>query len=191
MKFDINLNFFKIDLGFTFRLEKKDFSYAIGTYSLCSDGKHCVYLDYDNFREEWLTSEIKFLIEKYKLSDFYIFISSSNLDKVKFHAICFDKLTARYYNDIVMESNADMLFRNNSFFDLQNARVLRFSAKTESQINRPKFHKLIKSPYNLKQKSLSHITFYEKMFDIKIRNKSNNDNINDIGIIKYATLKRG
>jgi len=190
MRTIFNINLFGIDIGFNFRIQRKDFAYAIGTYSMCSDGKHVVYLDYDNFREEWLFDEMKHLIKEHKLSDIYIFSSSETKKGRSFHCICFDKFKAREYNDLVMGTNADVLFRNNSFFDLQNARVLRFSAKTNSQINRPKLYKVIRSKYSIRPKSLSHILFYERMFGIEIKNKELNDGKNDIGIIKYATIKK-
>ena len=171
------------------RLIRKDLSYACGTYSICGDGNHVVYMDYDNFREEWLIDELNHLIRRYRLSHFYIFTSSQKSSRKKFHAVCFDKLSARQYNDLIMSSNADVLFRNNSFFDLQNARVLRFSVKTASQINRPRFHKIILSPHHKRKKSYAHILFYKRMFGIEIDDK-NHDERKDIGLLKYATVKR-
>jgi len=185
-----NNRFFDFQIDFLFRISKIKKGFAIGTYSICNDGKHIIYLDYDNFRFEWLIDELNYLRQRYKLSNFYIFRSSKvGGGKYKHHCVCFDKVTARVYNEIVMESNADMLFKNNGFFDFENARVLRFSSKTKSSIGMPYYHGFLESKYNNKQKSRGHINFYRKMFDIPEEhiNLKNIDNSEGLRIISYAT----
>lgn len=186
--------FFDIQLDFVFKISRIKKGFAIGTYSICQDGKHIIYLDYDNFRFEWLLGELKHLKEKFKLSNFYIFRSSQVGNNLyKHHAVCFDKISARVYNQIVMESNADMLFKHNGFFDLENARVLRFSGKSKSRIGMPYYHGFISSKYQSKSKSNGHMEFYKKMFDIpkKHFNYKNVDKSERIQIISYATQNIG
>lgn len=173
-------------INFSFRLSHLKTGVAVGTYSICSDGKHIIYLDYDNFREEWLLDELRYLRDKYKLSNFYILSSSLQDKKYKFHAVCFDKVNARLYNEIVLKSNADMLFKKNNFFDNENARVLRFSGKNKSSIKMPKYYGFLKSKFHQRKKSLGHINFYRKMFNMCITN-INHDNKDDIQVIRYTT----
>jgi len=173
-----------------FRVTKVKKGFAIGTYSICQDGKHVIYLDYDNFRFEWLLDEIKYLKERFKLGNFYILRSSKiGGGKYKHHVVCFDKVSARVYNEIVMESNADMLFKNNGFFDLENARVLRFSGKTKSNIGVPRYHGYVNSKHQHRPKSRGHIEFYKKMFNIPDDNlkQKNIDKSEGLRIISYAT----
>lgn len=180
--------FFNLVVNFNLKFSWLKSGVAVGTYSICEDGKHIIYLDYDNFRYEWLKDELKHLKEKYKLSNFYILRSSkSETGHFKHHAVCFDKVTAREYNEIVMESNADMLFKKNNFFDLENSRVLRFSAKSKSQIQMPYYHSRIRSKHCKRKKSLAHIGFYNRMFGIKNINRKNHDGKTGIGIIQYTT----
>jgi hypothetical protein len=179
---------YQVDI--TIRLTKYKHGFAVGTYSLCGDGKHVIYLDYDNFRFEWLLQEIKELIEKHKLSNFYVLRSSvAGKGKYKHHAVCFDKVSARHYHEIVNESNADIHFRNNGFFDLENARVLRCSGKSNSCIDAPKFYAVISSQYALKQKSMAHILFYKNMFAIPDTyiDYARADDSTAVNILSYAT----
>lgn len=160
--------------------------YAIGTYSICKDGKHCIYLDYDSFRIEWLLDELRGIRNKYMLSDFYIFCSS---DKKKYHAVCFDKVNAKLYNLIIEESNVDALFKYNHLFDYENSRVLRFSGKGE--VPMPEFFGVLKSKYHKRIKSFAHINFYKSVFQIndKLINYSNHDSSEGLNIISYATRR--
>lgn len=180
--------YFDFVINFSFKLSKLSTGFAVGTYSICKDGSHVLYFDYDNFRFEWLLDELRHLRDKYKLSNLYIFRSShKSIGKYKHHVVCFDKCSAREYNDIILSSNADMLFKKNSFFDLENSRVLRFSGKSKSQIGMPVYYGAIKSKYNKRNKSTAHIDFYERMFKFKVINRKKEDKQDDIKIISYST----
>lgn len=172
-------------IQFSFKIDWIKKGFAVGTYSICKDGKHCIFLDYDNFRYEWMVSELKHLQKKYKLSHFYVFKSS----EFNHHAVCFDKVNARIYNDIVQDSNCDVLFRNNGFFDLENARVLRFTAKTKSLKNMPYFYKIIKSKIDFYPKSSPHINFFRVIYGIdnKLINYKYQDHEVGLRMISYAT----
>lgn len=184
-----NKRLLNIQIDFLFRVSYAKKGWAIGTYSICKDGRHIIYLDYDNFRFEWLIEELKFLRDKYKLSDFYIFRSSGNAGKYKHHAVCFDKVTAKIYNNIVQDTNSDMLFKNNGMFDLENARVLRFSGKVNSNIAMPYLYGTLRSKYHKKQKSSAHINFYKSVFKITdgVINESGLDGSDGLRVISYAT----
>lgn len=181
-----NRRFFNFQLDFSMRLTKVKKGFSLGTYSICEDGKHVIYLDYDNFRFEWMKSELECLQNKYLLSPFYILESSNREGIGHYHAVCFDKISAQMYNNIIQNSNADVLFKNNDVFDLKNSRVLRFSAKTESPIQSPKFLCKLDSEFNFFEKSTPHINFYEKIFNFQI-DRSNEDYMNNMNIISYIT----
>jgi hypothetical protein len=181
-----NRRIFNFQIDFSLRLNHIKKGFALGTYSICKDGKHVIYLDYDNFRIEWLIDELEHFIDKYELSSFYIFSSSHKDGRNNYHVVCFDKVTPEQYNDLVRESNADSLFKNNDMFDLKNSRVLRFSGKTKSSIDSPMFFKKIESNYNYKEKSTAHIRFYQKIFNVDI-DDYNGDGNEEINIISYAT----
>jgi hypothetical protein len=179
---------FDIQLDYSISLKRKKTGFAFGTYSICNDGKHVIYLDYDSFRFEWLLGELRYLIKKFKLSHFYILRSSQyEIGKYKHHAVCFDKVDGKLYDAIVRESNADMLFKNNMFYDLENSRVLRFSAKSNSSIARPYYYAKLVSKFHQRKKSLAHILFYERMFNVKWIDKINHDGNKEVDIISYQT----
>jgi len=153
---------------------------TLGIYDICKNGKHIVFLDYDKFRLEWLENEIKYLQNKYKLSDFYIFQSSP----YSYHAVCFDMLSNFLHNKILMETNIDDSFLNAMRFDY-GSRVLRVFPK--GQTKKPKLLKIIKSINNQYQKSIDHIKAFEYNYDISIKNKKNGVNLDEIYLIDYPT----
>ena len=61
---------FNFSLELKFSLTHNRTAMAIGTYSICNDGKHVIYLDYDKFRIEWLKDELRYLQKEYNLSSF-------------------------------------------------------------------------------------------------------------------------
>ena len=189
MKVGLRFNLFNFETKFNVSFVKKKVGFVIGSYSLCHDGKHVVYLDYDRFRREWMEQELTYLIEKYKLSDFYILSSSSEGVNEKFHAVCFDKTSPKEYQIIAHDSNCDTSFKNINNFDYHNARVLRFSGKSNSKINHPVLISIIKSLYNLRHKSKMHLDMYSKLGFIPEHkmNRINQDNSDNVKVVCYTT----
>ena len=153
---------------------------TIGVYDICKNGKHVLFLDYDKFRFEWLVNEIKYLQKKYKLSDFYIFKSSS----YSFHAVCFDMLSNYLHTRVLMETNIDDSFLNAMRFDY-GSRVLRIFPK--GRTDKPQFLKIIKSRFNKHPKSLDHIKLFENNYNIKVENKRGGISLDEIYLINYPT----
>jgi len=180
-----------IEVSKKFKVHRINFSFKLfvwttpktrttGVYDICKNGRHILLLDYDKFRLEWLENEIKYLQQKYKLSDFYIFQSS----QYSYHAVCFDMLENYLHNQILRQTNIDESFMNATKFDY-GSRVLRIFPKGKTP--KPKFLKTIKSRFNKYPKSLDHIELFEKNYDIKITNKTKAKKLGEIYLINYPT----
>jgi hypothetical protein len=140
---------------------------------------HVIFLDYDRFMLQWLVDELKYFIEKYKLSEFIIMESSP----LSYHAICFSQVTWKEAMTIINESNCDDLYKDAATFDFKS-KVLRTFPKGDTPM--PKFKMIVPSNHNQKTKSLGHINYYKFKFNIQDINETNAIN-NGIYQIQYTT----
>lgn len=170
----------RLEFFYNFALRWRRGVYTIGIYDICKDGKHILFLDYDTFRWDWLIDELKFLQNKYKLSDFYIFESSAG----SYHAVCFDKLPNYELHLILRETNVDESFYNAVHFDY-GSRVLRLFPKGKKAP--PRFVKCLESRYNRREKSLDHIETFELNYGIRVKNRVKGVSLGQVYLIKYYT----
>lgn len=71
---------------------------TFGINSICQDGKHIIFIDFDNKQLDIIKNIIKELQKDNDLSDFYIFSTFNG-----YHAICLDKLNIDEIIDILCE----------------------------------------------------------------------------------------
>jgi len=88
----------------THQLYKKPTEWATGISSRCLDGKHCLFLDMENLREEQIEDEIKFLQEFYGLGNAYIY---KNDNFGSWHITFLDKFPLIEAFKILSETNTD------------------------------------------------------------------------------------
>lgn len=151
----INLNF--INRIFQLRYFKVPSSPVEGYTSRTTDGKHCLFLDWDMCSPEIVYIDIKNLMDLGKITHAYLFTTYEEKDELgivgNYHCICLDKFN---YYDIfkIMElTHCDNLHKELAKKTRYKAWVLRFSGKGERA--EPKFIKFICQENN-KTQSMAH-----------------------------------
>lgn len=146
--------------------------------------KRVIFLDYDNVLfEEMLVPELKYLQDKYGLSDFVVLKSSQKPNC--FHAVCFDNVSVSTWKDVVEESSCDENYKKPSLKDFKTS-VLRISPKGSSDA--PTFFSIMRSPFNQFVKSNAHFNFFVSNYGIPIVKKGRFDDSESVLIVEYTTV---
>lgn len=155
-----------------------------GSLNRTEDGKYIVYIDYDKMRYEYIEGELKHLQKTYNLSTFFIFQSSEK----SYHAICFDKLTAQEYVELLQNSSCDAAFRNIPRFVSYRNWVLRNFEK--GNIHAPKLLAMLPSK-SKREKSNAHWNYIRTLYSEIRKNRPSGkyDNLKHITLIAYPTAK--
>lgn len=95
----------------------------IGSYSICEDGQHVLYLDYDELPLTIILTELKAIQNLYDIGNIYIIETS----KKKYHAISVDKVNVKEYDEILKWLNVDPNHRKGPKFNNMNSFVLRLN----------------------------------------------------------------
>ena len=160
-----------------------DLAHTIGIRNNCC-GMRLIFIDWDETKLDFIMDEVKYLQERFFLSDFYIFKGSQKLGS--FHAICLDKLQYKEFMQAMDYTSADNYYKTMPQSTDKNAWVLRSEAKAGS--NKPELIKIIKSPHQFRQKSLAHYLYLLHNYGIKRKNLKNLDNNTKLYILRYGTL---
>jgi hypothetical protein len=156
-----------------------------GVQNKCQNGMHVVFLDYDStMLNEQLIPEIKGLIHKWRLSDFYLFKSSQK--PYGYHAVCLDKLTAREWVTLLEETSVDKNYKLAPINLHTYNWVLRFLPKGSSQA--PEYIRRLISPFNDRIKSRPHALFLKYQYGIDINGIKKLDKETRISLVRYETL---
>ena len=140
--------------GLTFRLDTraiqmnfnilfKPNAWIVGIQSKTEDGKHAIFLDYDNMFIEDIMSDLEDLQQVFKLFPFMVFVSSLKDEKqgiVNAHAISLSKRGFEEVVEIQKNSHCDWNYRIfNKYRSPYRAWVLRLSPKVVgNEIVKPK-----------------------------------------------------
>ena len=141
----------------------------------------CIFLDYDNIKDERLQDELAYLQEYFITGDFHIFATN----EYGRHAICVDRVHLREALDIVNASTCDSNFKRGIRLNEYRSWILRHDGKG----NRPQPNYLysMESVHNGKRlQSLAHTIFLKLHYDAKIR-LTNSDGNFDLEIEPYKT----
>src|SRR3989304_3101601 len=111
-KFSLILLGFKVPfllktLDFRLRFYNTPNAVTSGITSRCMDGRHVLFLDYDNQELVQVEDEVKFLQEKFNLGNAYVFRTRDN----GFHTIFLDKMPLVEAYNIMKETNCDYAFK--------------------------------------------------------------------------------
>lgn len=157
-----------------------------GIGSLCFNGLHVLFFDYDSFDFEVLENEIKRIQALYFLPSAYVFKSGEK----NFHVMILSKHSLREAYKIISSTNTDTAFINAPKFFKSYGRdwILRISGKGSR--DPPKFVKLIKSKHNKRVISSAHKRFIEIYYSCPKEKYLNEDKHYKIGIINYNTANR-
>jgi len=147
---------------------------------------HVIFLDYDCVMLENLEEELRWLQQKYKLSDFIILESSQK--NGSYHAICLDYVTPREWGKIIRETNIDENYATLPINQDFRSWVLRVFPKGSSVA--PKLLKVISSKYNSRKKSLAHALFfkYHHRLDYYVSTLKNLDKNTKLMFLNYKTM---
>jgi hypothetical protein len=165
--------------------KNKEVAWTAGIRNHTADGRHVIFLDYDMIMlEEMLIPELKYLQEKYHLSDFYILESSHK--EHAYHVICLDKLTAREWISVIEETSCDGSYKHFPLLADHSSWVLRITEKGDTKA--PKYLMTLKSLYQNREKSKPHALFMEYHYEaLKIKDLNNLDNLTNLPLVQYET----
>jgi hypothetical protein len=163
--------------------------------SVCEDGLHAVFLDYDYPPTEllqglWkppidadLRAEISRLIERRHLSDFFVTKTGNG-----FHAICPTKVGLGELIEIITEcKHADQ----NMLKPLQTWKEPSIGARFDGEKGVPKLCMVIESKYqNERKQSYAHLKYMNIAWNIDLSKYTNTDGLKQLKTTKYQTKKK-
>lgn len=171
-----------------------------GWSSRTMDHKHILYLDYDFKVYDFVKEEIAYLQDKFKLSPFYLFCSSNEVNEggIRFgnyHAICLTKKLISEIRAIQRHSATDKLYQgmtDRSIYGSWAIRVFpKLSAGKEVK-SKPVFCEVVGAEKGLKNPiSSGHLLQLMKHYNIPEINYQQPDGYTRIWEVEYETFKGG
>lgn len=165
-----NWTLFGREIDIVFRTQKHRTREMLGLTNLTEDGRWIVFMDFDGFEQEWVEALMPHLQDLWTLSDAYLFKSS----ETGFHVVIFDKMQIGELVQLLRSASCDP---NYVFVPLRYGKRLWTLRASEKNGTKPEFVKLIKSKFHHRTKSLAHIIAFEKLYKIKVVNRSRNDKL--------------
>lgn len=168
-----------------FQLYRTPDTWTSGVSSVCENGQHVLFFDYDKVEDlARVENEIRFIQHEFCLSHAYVFATDSN----NFHVIILDKHSLRETFNIIKETNVDFAFLTSIKLLKGREWVLRIAEKG----NRPKpaFIKVLKSIHQQKEISTAHKLFLQKYYGVNKLKYKFEDNTNVIPLLNYNTGNR-
>ena len=162
---------------------------ANGISSYCGDGKHCLFIDYDDV-PLWLVKEdYSRLQDEFSLPQAYLFHTQLNKENDElygnFHIICLVKFYPKQIYDILSKTHADINFMSMPLRRRWRNWTLRISAKKNK--DRPTYYGLIGRKVESELLcSNAHLNFLKKIYPLE-EVKYNLDNNDKIFLQKYET----
>ena len=156
---------------------------ATGVTSMCEDGKHILFLDYDDVCEWIVLQDLEMLQRTCQLSPFYLFTTKQEIIKKQrvgnYHAICLTKMSPSDVIGYQRMTHSDRAYMTMPLRNIFRSWVLRLSGKGKRK--RPKLVSVI-GEENLDQEiSSAHLTllkkFYPKLPKIDYSNKDKSKKI--------------
>lgn len=169
-------------LGYKINVMKIPDQTQLGSYSLCMDGLHVLYLDYDQLPLQIIINEIKSIQEMYDIGNIYIFESSLK----KYHAVSLDKINIKEYYRIMQWLNVDPNHAKGPYYNNMNSFVLRMSDAEEEHI------RLVGTlaRKSKRQKSKAHAKMFNLKYPGMVKITKQFDNNDKLNICQYETYKK-
>ena len=175
MKILITSRYFRF--GFSIVLQFLKNKEIVGISNRTYEGFYIPFIDYDGLKLEWIINEIMRIQKDFKLSDFYIFKSS----KKGYHAVCFDKMLLQEFIILLKNTSVD---KNYLSVPLKYG-LKQWNLRVSKKNTIPKLITMVTSSINTRRKSLPHIKFFEKLYNINIKHKNNDKSQKNIYICSY------
>ncbi len=183
---NFKIPFVKRTFDFRISLYKTPTEYTHGYTARTKQGRYVLLMDYDNLELEDIENELRFLIEKYLLPDFYLFKMPDRENS--YHA--FNPALFSLYDafTLLKSTSCDQAFKRSPLHFKGKDWVLRFGEKGKRSA--PEFLKIIKSSYDFFDVSTAHLLFIQKVFKVPEQSYKREDGIKETPIIKYNTANR-
>ena len=184
LTFKCKIPFIKRDFQINSVLYKRPDQWVTGWSSRTEQGRYVLFHDYDNLKLQDIIPELKFLQEKFHLSEYYVF----ELDRENsYHAVCIDTFSLKEAFEIQQTTSCDYAFIR-SVKDLHSKEwILRLSGKGNRKA--PRFLCTVESPNCGHIKSTAHAGFLKKI-GINVNLDGKFDGCQKLGIIRYNTANR-
>lgn len=180
-------------LSLDIRIIRKPYMEVRGVTSRCGDMKHVLYLEYDHICRNLVEDELGLLIQKFKLSPFYLFRSSKiqnadwadNEEYGNYHAI---NLTKNYVIDVLEIQNTthmDFKYKKNYFVNMFKYNVLRWSDKGDKKA--PEFIGIVGEGNLGNEVSTAHKNLLEKIYKVPKLKYTNEDGLIKTSLASYLT----
>lgn len=162
-----------------------------GVASYCEDGKHVLFIDYDDTAKWMVLEDYKRIQEAFSLPPGYLFCTKEaieNGDEIgNYHIICLKKLLPKEAYSILCQTHADINFMSMPLRNKYKNWILRISNKDKR--NKPKFIELIGKNINLDcEISNSHLDVVNKLYKLPLVNYKKMDTYKRIYIQEYETV---
>ena len=182
------LKFSFLNRGYLFRFQSYNLpkAWVYGISSRTRKGKYVLFHDYDDLSLPDVLEDLKFLQERFKLSNYYVFQIPDKSNS--FHAICLDTFTISEAFEIQKSSCCDLAFINSIKFLKSKEWILRVGKKGNRA--EPEFVKILESKFNKRVKSTAHKDYLRKIGISKEYFKGKFDGVKFLGVVKYNTANR-
>ncbi|CAK0756528.1 conserved hypothetical protein [Azospirillaceae bacterium] len=162
-----------------------------GVASYCEDGKHCIFLDYDNIAKWLVLEDYKRIQEQFNLPPGYLFTTKNKIEDGEeignYHLICLKKFYSNEIFKIISMTHADVNYASMPLRNKYKNWILRISNKGKR--DRPKFLFIIGEKINLNcEVSMPHLKFLKEAYNLPDLGYSNIDKCRKIFIQKYETI---
>lgn len=154
-----------------------------GVSSYCSDGKHVLFLDYDDVPLWLVLQDYQRLQSEYNLPRAYLFTTGEKKENGEvfgnYHVICLAKSSPAEVYEMISKTHCDVNFMSMPLRNKYRNWILRTSDKRTK--GRPTFLRVIgKDENNHVEVSLAHLMFLSKIYNIPELNYEKRDNSNQI-----------
>jgi len=161
-----------------------------GISSYCEDGKHVLFIDYDNVPKWLIEQDYKRLQEEYSLPQALVFTTKEESDEGvlfgNYHVLSVRKFYPKQIYEILSKTHADVNFMSMPLRSKFRNWTIRISTKRRK--GRPKFVGIIGNPENNGNYEVSkpHIEMLKKLYPkIKIPEYPKKDNLTKCFLQEY------
>lgn len=159
-------------------------SWVHGYSSRTKSGRYVLFHDYDSLNLQDVIEELKWLQEKFGLSDYHVF----ELDREEsFHAVCLDTLSLAEAYSVQKQTSCDLAFIHSIKTLKTREWILRWGKKGNRSPT--KYLLTVKSKHDCRVKSLAHALFLRKL-GVKVEGRGKWDGEKEIGFVRYNTANR-
>ena len=154
-----------------------------GMASYCEDGRHVLFIDFDNIPLWLVKQDYQRLQDKFNIPSGYLFSTKQEGDFGNFHVVCLAKFNPKEIYDMISITHSDVNFMSSPIRNKYKNWILRIGAKSRKQ--RPKFLSLIGEGINKTIISKAHLTLLKKLYPEIKHPKCETDNLTKIFLQEY------